>query len=195
MACGHAPFLTPFEAPLALRSAYRGGTPGIFQFCPAWSGFGLVRGATRNHWGFDLSAPTGTPVRAATDGTLSYARDPNGYGFHARLRLSTPSRHGASGTCGGSEEVEILYAHLIDDGKTPTATRAVRAGEIIGRVGCSGNAHGMCSPSPESHLHVTVQRFPTKEKFEPGTFLGWTIVTPTDHPLGWGVCGRLPGSH
>jgi murein DD-endopeptidase MepM/ murein hydrolase activator NlpD len=182
----------PFDGHLVLRSAYRGAKPGVFQFCPQWSAFGNVRGV-RNHGGIDISAPTGTPVRAATDGTLTYGRDPGGYGLFARVKFSTPVR-GRDGSCGKPEEHEILYAHLLDD--TPRVhfgPRPVRAGEIVGRVGCTGNAKGMCSPSPESHLHVTVER-PRKRRarVDPPSFLGWNVGMPreSERPSEWGSCYR-----
>ncbi|MCS6899220.1 MAG: M23 family metallopeptidase [Myxococcales bacterium] len=186
-ACGKH-FLSPFEGGLSFRSAYRSGD-GPVHFCPQWSTFGLVRGGHRNHWGVDIASPTGTSVRAATDGVVSYAREAAGYGLHARLKFLASVR-GKSGSCGPSEEIEIIYAHLIDDGKTETTTRSVRAGEVIGRVGCTGNARGMCSPSPESHLHVTVQKVKNKVKLDPGAFLGWNLHMPTEHPAEWVVCGR-----
>ncbi len=186
-ACGRH-FLSPFDGGLHLRAAYRSGD-GPVHFCPHWSTFGPVRGGHRNHWGVDLASPTGTSVRAATDGVVSYAREANGYGLHARLKFSAPIRS-KSGSCGASEEIEIIYAHLVDDGKTETGTRSVRAGEVIGRVGCTGNARGMCSPSPESHLHVTVQKARNRAKLDPGPFLGWTVHTPSDHPAEWTPCGR-----
>lgn len=186
-ACGRH-FLAPFEGGLSFRAAYRSGDSPV-HFCPHWSTFGPVRGGHRNHWGVDLSSPTGTSVRAATDGVVSFAREANGYGLHARLRFSTPVRS-KNGACGGSEEIEIIYAHLIDDGKTSTATRTVRGGEVIGRVGCTGNARGMCSPSPESHLHITVQKARNRVKIDPGPFLGWSLHTPTEHPPDWSACGH-----
>lgn len=188
---------SPFDGPLMLRTAYRGAAKGAFQFCPQWSSFGPVRGAHRNHWGIDIAAPTGTQVRAATDGTLSYGRDPGGYGLFARLRYQQP-RRGKDGTCGGGEEVEIIYAHLVDDnGKLSMSARPVRAGEVIGRVGCTGNAKGMCSPSPESHLHVTVQKTAgARVRLDPATVLGWHVITPREEgkPADWGVCGRPPST-
>lgn len=181
-------FLAPFAGPLQLRSAYRSGG-GPVNFCPTWSTFGPVRGGHRNHWGIDIASPTGTSIRAATDGIVTYAREANGYGLFARLRFSAPLRN-KQGACGSHEDIEIIYAHLIDDGKTNTATRSVRAGEVIGRVGCTGNARGMCSPSPESHLHVTVQKSGNHAKIDPGPFLGWNIHLPSERPADWGTCGK-----
>lgn len=189
--CGKS-FRAPFDGSLALRSAYRSARPHSYMFCPTWSSFGPVRGGHRFHGGIDVSAPTGTPVRAATDGTLTYARDPGGYGLFARVRFPHPKR-GRDGTCSGSGEVEIIYAHLQEDsGKVSAPARHVRAGEIVGKVGCTGNAKGMCSPSPESHLHVTVQRTDgARARIDPPAFLGWHVRTPEDGDKAaeWAACG------
>lgn len=182
-----APFLTPFDGRLVLRSAYRSAS-SEFRFCPRYSGFGPVR-AGRFHGGVDLSATTGTPLRAAVDGSLSYARDPDGYGLYARLAFVEPRRK-APNQCEGFEEFELVYGHLIDDDPDlDLAPRAVRAGEFIGRVGCSGNARGMCSPSPESHVHVTLRKA-GRTKLEPLSALGWSVITPSneDRPAGWAGC-------
>lgn len=192
--CGKT-FHTPFDGKLALRAAYRTARPKVYQFCPSWSGFGNVRGGHKNHGGIDISAPTGTAVRAGVDGQLTYARDPGGYGTFARVRFAHPKR-AKDGTCGGAGEVEIIYAHLQPEGiKVGAPPRHVRVGEIIGKVGCSGNAKGMCSPSPESHLHVTVQRTEGgKSRLDPVAFLGWNVHKPDDSERAGDVisCGSSP---
>lgn len=191
-ACARAPFLTPFDGRLVLRSAYRAAS-SEFRFCPRYSGFGPVRGG-RFHGGVDLSATTGTPLRAAVDGTLSYARDPDGYGLYARLAFVESKRKGQSQSqsqqCDRGEELEIVYGHLIDDDPDlELAPRPIRAGEFVGRVGCSGNARGMCSPSPESHVHVTLKRA-GRARLEPLSVLGWNVAMPSDEdrPAGWHGC-------
>ncbi|HEU4534672.1 MAG TPA: M23 family metallopeptidase [Polyangiaceae bacterium] len=186
-ACGRTPFLTPFDGRLVLRSAYRAAS-SEFRFCPRYSGFGPVRGG-RFHGGVDLAATTGTPLRAAVDGALSYARDPEGYGLYARLTFVEPKRN-VQGQCERGEELEIVYGHLIDDDPDlELAPRPVRAGEFVGRVGCSGNARGMCSPSPESHVHVTLKRA-GRARLEPLSVLGWNVAMPSDEdrPAGWHGC-------
>ena len=191
VACGRA-ILPPFDGHLALRGAYRGGRPGAFQFCPHWSGFGPVRGG-RTHGGVDIAAPTGTAVHAGVEGSLSYGRDPGGYGLFARVRFGHP-RRSRDGGCGAAEEVEILYAHLQDiNPRLVFGERPVRVGEIIGHVGCTGNARGMCSPSPESHLHVTVQHTGgARLRAEPVGYLGWRVAIPgaAERPVEWSACGR-----
>jgi murein DD-endopeptidase MepM/ murein hydrolase activator NlpD len=186
----HKTLVTPFDGKLSLRSAYRSYNPKRFIFCPTWSGFGTVRPGHKFHGGVDISAPTGTPVRAASDGVLTYAYDPSGYGFFARLEVELLAE-GKGGSCVRQGKTGIIYAHLQDDPKLNRHRRRVKAGQIIGHVGCSGNAFGMCSPSPESHLHVTVvQQQKGKRKVNPENVLEW----PLEHqegahrPTGWGQC-------
>jgi murein DD-endopeptidase MepM/ murein hydrolase activator NlpD len=181
-------YLQPFDGKLHFRGAYRSPRPSSYMYCPGWSTFGHVRG--RFHGGVDISAPTGTPVRAASDGMLSYGRDPGGFGLFARVRVQE-ARRKRDGSCGAREEIDLVYAHLQDDVRGITSvSRPVRAGEIIGRVGCTGNAKGMCSPSPESHLHVTVQRAKNaRDRMDPAAFLGWGIAHADQSPE-WSACGR-----
>src|SRR6266446_5505136 len=68
------------------------------------------------HTGVDISAPTGTPVKAAADGVVSYAQYYGGYG---RLVIVTHS----SG-------VETYYAHL--SSFDVIAGQEIRQGELIG---------------------------------------------------------------
>ena len=155
------------------RTSYKGPTKGSYKHCPKWSTFGKVRGGTKFHGGLDISAPTGTPVHAATDGTLSYARDPDGYGLFARVKFSAKGPD--------VDEYEIIYAHLVDDNKKLNMNaRPVKAGEIIGKAGCTGNAKGMCSPSPESHVHVTINKYYKNKKtaVDPLMTTNWSISTP-----------------
>jgi len=89
------------------------------------------------HKGVDWAAPTGTPVRAAYDGTLAFAGDAGGYGN--LIKLSHP---------GGAE---TRYAHLsrFADGVAPG--QQVKAGAMIGYVGTTGRSTG-------PHLHFEFYR-------------------------------------
>jgi murein DD-endopeptidase MepM/ murein hydrolase activator NlpD len=98
------------------------------------AGFGAPRGSSR-HQGIDLAAPAGTPVRATADGWVVVAERQKRYGRTVVLD------HG--------DGYRTRYAHLkrIDTKKG----KKVRRGDVIGRVGQSGNASG-------THLHYEVLR-------------------------------------
>lgn len=82
------------------------------------------------HTGLDFPAPTGKAVKAVAGGSVAYARSGGPYGNHIMLN------HG-----GG---LSSLYAHL---SKIVAESGAVRQGQLIGRVGATGNVTG-------PHLHL-----------------------------------------
>jgi murein DD-endopeptidase MepM/ murein hydrolase activator NlpD len=95
-------------------------------------------GQTGPHWetihtGQDFSAPTGTPVRAASQGVVTFAGWDGPYGN--KLEITHPD-----GTV-------TWYAHLsrIDVAETD----AVETGQVVGLVGSTGNSTG-------PHLHFEV---------------------------------------
>src|SRR5690606_32354089 len=90
-----------------------------------------VLNTIRAHRGVDYAAPTGTPVRAAGDGKVTFRGVQGGYGNAVILQ------HGGN--------ITTLYAHLSRFGKAKAGGR-VRQGDIIGYVGKSGLATG-------PHLH------------------------------------------
>ena len=94
---------------------------------PVTSGFGPRWG--RMHTGIDISAGTGTPIRAAKAGTVISAGSNGGYG------LAVVIDHG-----GG---FSTLYAHM---SSMAVGGGSVSQGEVIGRVGCTGSCTG-------PHLH------------------------------------------
>lgn len=92
--------------------------------------FGAVGSWSRYHTGQDLSAPMGTPVRAAMAGTVAAPAAGSWAGTHVVID------HGEAGT--------TLYAHL--SGSTVSTGQQVEAGQLIGYVGQTGRAFG-------PHLH------------------------------------------
>ncbi len=103
------------------------------------SGFGWRRhpvlGFRRLHKGLDFAAPYGSPIRAASDGTVAYAGRNGGYGNFVKLN------HGAGLATG--------YGHMSRIAVRP-GTRVTR-GDIIGYVGSTGLSTG-------PHLHYELWR-------------------------------------
>jgi murein DD-endopeptidase MepM/ murein hydrolase activator NlpD len=93
----------------------------------------------RLHAGQDISAPSGTPIRAAADGTVLIASVRGGYGN------TTVIDHGHS--------LSTLYGHqsqlLVAEGQQ------VKAGDVIGRVGSTGMSTG-----PHLHFETRVRGVP-----------------------------------
>ena len=114
------------RCPIAL--AWPLPAPLVDAFGPRGTGF---------HPGIDLAAPTGTPVAAAAPGTVVFAgRDGGGYGTLVEVA------HGNG--------VLSLYAHL--SAITVRVGRAVATGNLVGRVGATGEATG-----PHLHFEVRVR--------------------------------------
>ncbi len=107
---------------------------------PITSGFGqredpvLGTGEGEFHKGIDISAPFGTPIRAAADGLVSSAGMANGYGREIVLD------HGHG--------LKTLYGHM--SGFNVLSGQTVFRGQIIGYVGHSGRTTG-------NHVHYEVK--------------------------------------
>jgi murein DD-endopeptidase MepM/ murein hydrolase activator NlpD len=93
-----------------------------------------ITGQHRDHDGLDIAAPTGTAVRAITDGTVVRAEDAGGYGLLVEVD------HGNG--------VITRYAHL--------SSIDVEVGQRLG-VGGHLGAVGSTGRSTGPHLHVEVR--------------------------------------
>ncbi|MBK9169496.1 MAG: M23 family metallopeptidase [Bryobacterales bacterium] len=149
-----------------LRRFHRNVQPDIWPVAGRlMGGFGRredpFSGMGAFHRGVDISAPTGTPVKAAADGIVVHAAYFGGYG---RLVIID---HG-NGT-------ETYYAHLSKF--DVVAGSEVRRGEIIGRVGSSGR-----STAPHLHYEVRVGKVPVNpyRYLRNGTA---TVASRSDFPL------------
>ncbi|MFF0451258.1 M23 family metallopeptidase [Streptomyces sp. NPDC004609] len=99
------------------------------------------------HTGLDFAAPSGTPVKAVTGGTVKAAGWAGSYGYRIVLELN--------------DGTEVLYAHL--SSINASAGQKVGGGETIGRVGATGNVTG-------AHLHLEVKT-PGGSTIDPASWL------------------------
>jgi murein DD-endopeptidase MepM/ murein hydrolase activator NlpD len=85
------------------------------------------------HTGLDFAAPTGTPLKAIHSGTVTEAGWSGSYGYRTILTLD--------------DGTELWYAH--QSSIAVSVGQKVATGEVIGRVGATGNVTG-------AHLHLEV---------------------------------------
>ena len=91
----------------------------------------------RAHFGVDYAAPTGTPVKAVGDGTVTKVGWGTGFGRMVIIRHEN--------------SVESMYSHLSRYAKNIKKGTFVRQGQLIGYVGSSGWATG-------PHLDFRIRR-------------------------------------
>jgi murein DD-endopeptidase MepM/ murein hydrolase activator NlpD len=111
------------------------------------SSFGEPRSGHRKHQGIDIFARRGTPVVAAAEGVV--------------VRIGTTDRLGGNTVwVAGKPSTLYYYAHL--DGFRPglRVGEHVGAGDVLGRVGNTGNAR-----TTPPHLHFGV--YPAVRAFWP----------------------------
>lgn len=82
----------------------------------------------RAHLGTDYAAPTGTPILATADGTVSRASRSGGNGIYVKLRHNS------------TYETQYLHMSKIANGIRPGVR--VKQGQVIGYVGSTGAATG-----------------------------------------------------
>ncbi|MFD7920757.1 M23 family metallopeptidase [Streptomyces sp. NPDC059740] len=118
-AAGPAPWSRPMTVPLRVSSAY--GVPGDWL--------------AGHHTGVDFAVPTGTLVRAVSEGTVLVAGPYGNYGNTVLLRLA--------------DGYYALYAHLSRVAVSPG--RTVASGTLLGHSGATGRVTG-------PHLHFEIRR-------------------------------------
>ncbi|MES2741273.1 MAG: peptidoglycan DD-metalloendopeptidase family protein [Pseudomonadota bacterium] len=128
--------------------------------------FGMTRttasGLPRGHQGLDLAASPGTPIVAVANGTIALPPNYSGdYGKKLMLVVGIndlPEKQLIEFKKTYPSEIKIgfFYAHLseidVEDGQS------VKAGDIIGKTGCTGNAGSMTTISLGAHLHFEVRK-------------------------------------
>ncbi|EME60616.1 metalloendopeptidase-like membrane protein [Amycolatopsis decaplanina DSM 44594] len=109
------------------------------------SGFGARWGTS--HLGIDLAAPIGTPIVAASDGTVIEAGPASGFGLWVKVQLADGTVH--------------VYGHM--NSFSVREGQKVKCGEEIAEVGNRGQSTG-------PHLHFEVWQNGTK-KIDPRPWL------------------------
>jgi len=120
------------EARAAARAAARAPQWVLPVTGAGWSAsFGEAGSAWSSgyHTGQDFTAPSGTPVHAVSDGTITSATWSDAYGNI--IEITHPNGD------------QSWYAHMSGFERT---SGAVSAGDVIGYVGCTGNCYG-------NHVH------------------------------------------
>ncbi|KAA2215781.1 M23 family metallopeptidase [Maribacter flavus] len=114
-------------------------TPLRIQTFRISSAYGMrkhpISGRYKNHKGYDLAAPKGTPVHATASGQVKVVDVKDGYGRVIVL--------------GHSDGFETLYAHL--EASFVEVGDRIEQGQVIASVGNSGNVTGF-------HLHYELIR-------------------------------------
>ena len=87
-----------------------------------------------HHTGLDFAAPTGTLIKAIHSGTITQAGWAGAYGYRTVLTLD--------------DGTELWFCH--QSSITVSVGQKVNTGDVIGRVGATGNVTG-------SHLHLEVR--------------------------------------
>ena len=109
-------------------------------------------GGARRHDAIDIMAPHGTPVLAAADGTVEKLFHSQGGGGITAYVRSPDTRW------------SYYYAHLASYAPGLAEGQRVRRGQLIGRVGSTGNAN-----PAGPHLHFAINRMEPGEKWHGGT--------------------------
>ena len=91
----------------------------------------------RPHWGVDLAAPYGTPVRATADGAVASSGWENGLGNTVRIT--------------NADGIATAYGHLASFAPAVVPGAPIERGQVIGYVGSTGLSTG-------PHLHYELTR-------------------------------------
>ena len=114
------------------------------------SGFGYraspIDGATRMHYGVDLSAPVGTPIRAPADGVVTTVRYVDDYGRY----LEIAHGYGVSTRFAHTERIVVRPGEQ------------VQRGAVVAYVGMTGRTTG-------PHLHYEIEQ--NGRRINPSPFL------------------------
>ncbi len=127
------------------RSLKKAFLKSPLEFSRISSGFSMrvhpISGAWKAHKGVDFAAATGTPIRAAGDGTVDFVGTQNGYGNVVQIKHWN--------------KYSTLYAHMSRFAAGISRGTKVSQGQVIGYVGSTGWATG-----PHLHYEFRVNNEP-----------------------------------
>jgi len=145
---------TPGEAPVAVAEGLVVGPAGLaipvegIKREDLVDTFTAARAGNRVHDAIDIMAPEGTPVIAATAGTVEKLFFSDGGGGNT-IYIRSPDA-----------KWSYYYAHLQSYAPGLKEGQQVKQGQVIARVGHTGNA------SPEGpHLHFAINRMSTGDRW------------------------------
>jgi hypothetical protein len=141
----------PVDRPRLAAQKGKSGILGATFGCTRYGG-GCVSPDGRNkmHGGLDILNEKDSPVFAMFDGVvLNKYHQPDGAGHALRIRSELPS----------GEIIIYQYFHLKENSMLPNNT-VVKAGDIIGIQGDSGNLRGaIASGGVDSHVHIRINTY------------------------------------
>jgi len=107
------------------------------------------------HTGLDFAAPTGTLIKAIHSGTVTFAGWDGSYGYKTEITLD--------------DGTELWFAH--QSSISVSVGQKVNTGDVIGRVGATGNVTG-------AHLHLEVHPGGSTSGIDPMAWLQGKGLTP-----------------
>lgn len=154
----------PINIPMVLRTAKLASVRS--------ARFGMVRnGGTKSHQGLDLAVEPNFRIRAVENGTvvMVQANDVGDHGLFVGVRMNCPQKPDLHGLI-------AFYSHLsrVD----VRLNQVVKAGDILGLTGHSGNARTMRTIATGAHLHFEIRTIPNaglglQNRIDPETFINW----------------------
>lgn len=115
----------------------------------------------RLHAGVDIQANLGEPIRAAADGVVVETGQNSTYGRYVALKHA--------------EGLTTFYAHMGGVAGHVRSGLAVKAGDVVGKIGSSGTSTG-----PHLHFEIRDRR---DRPLNPSLFLGREFAEADDLPL------------
>jgi murein DD-endopeptidase MepM/ murein hydrolase activator NlpD len=145
----------PEELANAMAAAGQINAPGsttmtggkVSDYITSGFGFRMLNGSRENHLGVDVKMPTGTPLYAASDGIIEYAKVSPGGDGHGGQGLAVQIKAG--------EGLYFTYGHLSK--LNVQKEQAVKKGDLIGLSGGdTGDARD--GKSTGAHLHFEIRK-------------------------------------